>query len=1204
MALIHVYNGISEKVTYTFNGKLRDNLKGVNWDNCVILRGGYRISPDYEAQPDDIVYVRKTPGDPVTIAIVGGMVALTAGGVAWGLAIYNNNKTLAQIHNAEKASKAASETSNKLPFVKGARNMPATGRAFPFALGESLMTPYRLCPAHYTIAGTHGSEQYYNAVLEIAYNDILIKKVKMGEQVIKDFAGTTAPQNGQYSFDPGIYYDERNLIEIRQTGDFTDPEFNKKIILTDINTEIPHEHATGDLEEDERIEEEWKAGVVQELPTHAQSVEVIALFDGLQKYEDGLWNKQTVTLDVQWTNAENPTESDWVSWGPCFNQDGTISNTFEYNTKNQMRFVATKTFTAEQAYNKNIKIRVIRTTPKADASAKDRVYLMAVQTTCYDAKKSSASNLVTAQVLEPTERDKCCRIGVRIVANRNTDGQLDAISVIEEACARTWDGTDWSDTKTPTRNLAAWVLEVLTSDHHAPSKYSDTELDLASFGAWYEYCEAQGFYADGVITDNKKKKSIIESLCINGNASLVYNKMTGLMEVAIDNGRDYSIALLNSENIISISTTKEFKRKTDGKKVTYINAAAGYDADSVIFMRDGGSYDPQTDTLTEAALEYVTSYDMAYKIAWRRMAEEMAQPRVVTVKAGFESAYYPLYSRVELQHKSLKIGLANGIIKALVWRNHKLSEIKLDGVVTFPEGENCGVIINCVSPTGRGLVALKVTGSGTTDTLEVTTELRDIDEVIPTAGNALSFGVLDSEGEFTTITSTMKITNAEETDNGYTLTLVDYNPALYEYGTPPVYKSNLTTIPNGTQKTVEEQRPYVTEGEAQANASESAQAAVDTVTKGVRFTNVYKLRPVETCLEDIIAKMDDDARNASASISMSEDEILLQVDDMERELTGLISVQAGAVTALVEGGGATGQMSLTLNLPAMIDAAKRAELITASTEAKVNAVYALVEGTEYYAIKPTASNADVKALWDDAIAAGLIASQIDLTATQIKISGENIYINGATMFEGDVGAEKIKAALIETTELLAENISVKDNGVIHSDNYNGTISEGGIITQYGSEGWAIDHAGNAAFNSLYASGNCYFAGGLGEPEAFTANTWQMNPNGVYLIFCYTGDPVYNRVMDVTGYTASSAVNVYLFSGNFSVSVISGTVHRSGAGFLYKIRELNTVCAAELIHKQSTSEAGVNNYDYMKVTFTSTQTVDKKNIVTVLKIGNI
>lgn len=1016
MALIHVFDGLNHNTSYTFNGRLRDHIKGVNWENSIILRGGYRVDADYEVQPDDIIYVRKTPAAATTVAIVAiAAVAITAGVVA-GVSIYQQKQAEKEMEAAQKAAKAGAEQTGKLPFVKGARNQAATGQTFPYVIGETLFTPYRLCPAHYTIAGTKGEEQFYNVVLECGYNNLVIDKIKMGETVIKAFSGDT-PQNGEYSWDAGTYYDERNKIEIRQTGDFINADFNEKIVMTELTEEIPHDHASSDPDENARIEAKWQAGVVQELPSRPMKVELIALFDGLQRYDDG-WKSQTITLQPQWTNNPDAASPTWHDFNTGFIQNGTASNTFEYNTKQQMRYSAVQTFTAAQVYGKKISVRVRRTTPKAESNAKDTVYLLAVQTTCYDAKKSTSSSLVAAKVLEDAERDKCTRLGIRVAANANTSGNLDAFSIITRACARTWNGSAWTSARTPTSNLAAWVLEIMTSSKHAPSQYADAELDLATFGEWYTYCQTQGFRADGVICRPTKKKSIIETLCKNGNAALVFNPMTGKIEVAIDNGRDYSIALLNSDTIQTISTTKEFKRKTTGKKVTYVNKDEDYDADSVIFMRDGGNYDPQTDTLTQTALEYITTYQHAFKYAWRQMAEEMAQPRVATVKVGREAAYYPIFSRVELQHKSLKIGLSHGKITGLKWQSGLLKEIYIEGTVTFPANVACGVIINCVSDSGRGLCALKVTGTGTTSTLTVTTTIRQSADIIPRAGDYFSFGKLDNDGNFTTVTNTMKITNAEETDDGYTLTLVDYNAALYTYGTLPEYKSNLTKTPDGSKKTVESQRDYVQQGEAEALASGAVQAAVDTTIKGVRFTNVYKVKPVEMSLEEIVAKMDADARNASASISISEDAILLkvedldeqqrafisltksqilaQVDDMAQELTGLISVQAGAVTALVEGGGASGSMSLSLNLPIMIDATTRAKLVNASTEQKVAAVYALIEGTEYYGIKGNASDQAVKALWDDAIAGNLIASQIILSADQINLAGKTVFTSQKT----------------------------------------------------------------------------------------------------------------------------------------------------------------------------------------------------------------
>ena len=310
MALIHVFNGINEKTSYTFNGSLRANIPGIDWNNSIILKGGYRIDPDYEVKENDVIYVRKTPGALVATALtVVAVTAIVVAGIYEGVTIYQNKKTQAALEEANKKAKAAQDQSSKLPFIRGARNQPATGRTFPYMLGKSLMTPYRLCPAHYTIAGTRGSEQYYNVVLEVAYNNLVFDKIKMGETVIKQFTGTT-PQDGVYSFDAGTYYDERNIIEIKQTGAFTNDDFNKKIICTELSTEIPHKHASSDPTENAKIEAEWRAGVVQELPTNAQSVELIALFDGLQKYTDS-WQADTITLSPQWANVDNPSESDW-----------------------------------------------------------------------------------------------------------------------------------------------------------------------------------------------------------------------------------------------------------------------------------------------------------------------------------------------------------------------------------------------------------------------------------------------------------------------------------------------------------------------------------------------------------------------------------------------------------------------------------------------------------------------------------------------------------------------------------------------------------------------------------------------------------------------------------------------------------------------------------------------------------------------------
>ena len=810
MASVYRYDGAGNDVSFiNISGKISDCIDA-DWDQYILLRAGERVTPDLVPEASDIIYMRRIPKG-TAVAITLGVVALV-GAVGAGVYSYVQQKKINEYQEklAENQKKmSAGSTVQKLPYVRGASNSPATGHSFPYILGETLFTPYKLCPDHISISGTDGADQYWYMVMECGFSSLCFRKMMLGSNKIISFSGDT-PQSGTFSFDQGAYYDAGNFAEIRQTGNFTEPEFNRKVIYSNFMEEIPHRHIPSDATQQEvqEIEDEWRRGLVKQLPDHVMSVEVIIMFDGLRKFDedDGAWVSASATLQVQWTNVDSPEESDWHDFDLAFNQNGTRSNSFSRNARKQLRYSTTQTFTPAQTMGKNVSMRIRRTTPKASGTAKDTVYLMAVQSSIYDAEKSTSQEFVPAMPLEAPQRDKCTRIGIRIKSTSATDGYMDSFSVVQCGCCRTWDGSAWSVAKVPERNLAAWVLEILTSGIHEPSRYLDTELDLETFGEWYEYCEENGIYADGAVTDATAKKGLLEKLLANGNAALVQNETSGLMEVAVDSGRDYPVALLTSDNMISMTATKTVRRIADGVKVTYVNRDAGYEADSVTFMRDGGGYDPASDTLTTTALSYITDYTQAYRRAWRTMAEEIARPMSATVKVGQGGSFYRLFDCVDLQHDSLSIGLGHGIVKSLAWTNGTLSHIELAGFVDFPQSGRCGVIINCTSTPG--VIPLEVSGTGRTSILTVVTELSENARKIPSPGDNLSFGLLDNDGGFSRITTRMLIMDVSPDDDGYTLQLTEYNADVYTYGTLPEYRSNITPRPESTKLSLKDVKEY------------------------------------------------------------------------------------------------------------------------------------------------------------------------------------------------------------------------------------------------------------------------------------------------------------------------------------------------------------------------------------------------------------
>ena len=810
--MVLLYEGLSpECVKYRFTGRIRDNIK-VDFDEYIILKNGHKIDPDYSVQEGEVIYMRKVPKGTavaITMAVIGVVAAVGAGVYSY-IQQKKINDMNQKLQDNQKKLQSGSQV-NKLPFVRGAANRMATGETFPYIIGETLFTPYKLSPDFIEVRGTDGAELFYYLILDTGFSNLLYKKMFLGNADIKTWS-ETAPQNGIYSFDSGSYYDDGNLIEIRQTGNFTTPQFNRKISMSQYMEEIPHRHLPDDAtpEEAQEIEDEWRAGLVKQLAGKAMSVEVIVLFDGLRRFDSdaGTWYSQSVTLQVQWTNVSNPQESDWHNFTLGFDQNGSYSNVFTRNVQKQLRFSARQDFTAAQAYGKDISIRVRRTTPKAKENARDTVYLLAVQTTCYGAE-STDSELVPALPLVGELRDKCSRIGIRIRSSNATDGHLDSFSCIVSGCARVWDSVrhEWSENRVPTRNLAAWVLEIETSDVHAPSRYDDEEFDLDSFGAWYEYCESLGLYADGAITTSSTKKATIDTLVANGNAALVYNEFTGKIEVCIDNGRDYCVGLITPDNILSMNATKQIKRLADGKRVTYINRDGNYETDTITFMRDGGSYDPQSDILSPVSLSYITNFDQAYRHIWRQMAEEIARPMTITAKLGPMGGFYRLFDCLQVQHPALSIGLGHGIIKMLGFNDSGvLTGIELAGWVEFPENETCGIIVNC-SATG-GVLPIQVRGSGKTNVLEVVTYIHEDDPIVPSLNDTLSFGILN-DGEFDYVAEKMLITNIAPANEGCTVTLTPYNETVYQYGTLPEYHSNITPRPDSTLLKLEDVREYV-----------------------------------------------------------------------------------------------------------------------------------------------------------------------------------------------------------------------------------------------------------------------------------------------------------------------------------------------------------------------------------------------------------
>ena len=1076
---------------------IQDALPDLDLENAIIVINGKIEKPEYVLKENDIATIRLTPAAMTTIAIIAIAAVAVGAAVVGGIALY---KAKEAAEKAQKELEKIKKLTNKndidnRPFLRGASNTLATGNSHPYIIGRHFFTPYLLCKPFYQITGTDGADQYTYTVLECGFNKQIIQKLAIDDIVIKSFSHTS-PQEGAFNLDTGIFA-ENGLVEIAQDGALlTDlPALNYKTESKACNDEIPHDS-------------DVKAGTAEYLTytlnPYAKEVDIAITFPhGLYAVNnDGDKIETQVRITPQYSLNGGSTWQDFT-----FNNNGTQTTLFKRNeSTKELRYVAHKDFTAAD-YNalktngqNAIYIR-IRNNGNKDSMIKNDCYVLYYQSVCFDPDKSMSgktyTNLIPCKVVEDRERAFCTILGLKLKATKINEDKLNKINIISHGVARTWNGSKWSATKTATRNPAAWALEIETSDSHPASKYNDSEIDLDSFGDYYKWCETNGYKFDWVITQNAKKDDVLNYI-MEATGACIYTDIYGRRAVAFDHPQENALAVYNPQNIINIQNKKTFGRRTDALRIRWVNSNDDlFQEDTYLLMREVNGVPltlNENSIIKDVTVTGITTFDHVVKYARRLMAIEILRPKTTTIEVGNEGIFYTPLSKVLIQDDSLKIGIGKGYtIRDCVWWGGLLKKIYTNEPLTFDSAKSYGIIVNCFSTDDGKPVAIKIEGAGTTDELTVTTQIRSSADYKPEAGNIFSFGELDIDGEFSKVTTEYLISDIKRSDKGFNLELVNYNESIYDSGTIPAYKSNMTKKAAAEKKGIPADsvtHKELLETVATVDGTKAAQEAANEVVHGIHFTNVHRIRDMELSLEEIIAKMDDDARQASASISMSEDEILLRVDDMKRELVGLVDIQAGQITALVEGGGAQGKLSLSLELPVMIDAKTRAKFVQAANEEEVAAVYAQLDGTSgatiKYAIKGNASNAAVKTLWDKAVKAALIASQIDLSATQINMAAERVVItgeanHGQTLIDGG----KIRAALIDVEKILARNIKIKNGGSLCSQNFNGIIDEAGNITSDGSVGWAIDNNGRAVFSDGVFSGMLNSAAGVFVGEVIT-----------------------------------------------------------------------------------------------------------------------
>ena len=337
--------------------------------------------------------------------------------------------------------------------------------------------------------------------------------------------------------------------------------------------------------------------------------------------------------------------------------NGSLSNDFPANSSDELRYEATRQFSWAEisankaAGNRCIYVKLVNESPK-DSYITNAACLLYYESHCYDPERSAAADaLVDCPVLEDKERALSAMLAVRMKANAANEEKLRQINVVVRSLARVWDGEEWSAEKTTSSNPAAILLEILTSSIHPMSRFADTELDLASFGGLYEFCEENSIQFNAVQTTKTTKKALLETVCGVCRATLYWN-MAGLLSVAWDHWQGGPLAVLDADSVISVSVKKEYARRVDAMRITYTEADTWEQKTTLVKRRSDLELDGDSviQELTVTGPEYLPEVQ---KYARYLMACMSLRPKAVTIRLGREGMFFTPWTRIQLTDDAL-----------------------------------------------------------------------------------------------------------------------------------------------------------------------------------------------------------------------------------------------------------------------------------------------------------------------------------------------------------------------------------------------------------------------------------------------------------------------------------------------------------------------------------------------------------------------
>jgi hypothetical protein len=503
-------------------------------------------------------------------------------------------------------------------------------------------------------------------------------------------------------------------------------------------------------------------GVIRTAPAAGHAWTVSGMFKyGLYRTESsppGKVSAKDVIFKVEWRKAGSADP-----WKVSFNASFSALKTGPFSWAHSW---------SDAAADQLIEVRFTRFTTGGDNAYEDRFWWQVLSAESGEAAVPMNGN---------------CMLALEIQSSGQLSGPLDQINMIATRIARTYAGGTWS-TPAPTRNPASLALSVL-QDPFAPWAKADAEIDLTTYGEWFDDCVANGWTCDGYLEDAEDLDGkLLPDIGLAGFAAPTI-ELDGRRSVVIDQPRASDGVLITPANSWDFRLETQRPRLPQAWRVGFLNPDKNDDVDERLVYAAGYS-DADRDAIIDIErfeTRFITNGDIAWKRVRRHENRLNYARRRVTVKQDFEglllrrglrcTVAYPVMSEAPMDSGRVKARTLNGGATHVV-------ALTLDKAVTMVAGQSYLLIGYGADGAAANYGLVTAAGTAATVTLAAQVPVATAPQV------GFVWAVVPAvkswfDGQVESI--------VPAPDRSVEITLTEYDAAIFadDTATPPAWESTL-----------------------------------------------------------------------------------------------------------------------------------------------------------------------------------------------------------------------------------------------------------------------------------------------------------------------------------------------------------------------------------------------------------------------------